>query len=148
MKKSRKKKENEEINLAETWNQLELVPLTPFETLQKNVCEYKESSDKVRRGIYAKHTALAKRITDLETQMQEMKHQLEVLTGFIDQKQKDKTKTSCESKENHHPNLVLIHTMKDDASFKKSEEEMEEMKVRDQIQEIMESIGICHSSQN
>jgi hypothetical protein len=62
--------------------QLDLIPPTEVEKLYKEFNEVKDSSDKVRRGIFSKHTELSKKIEELTCQIESLKHQLVVVTEW------------------------------------------------------------------
>ncbi len=74
----RKKKESKTDYI-----QLELIPLTEIEKLYKEFTEVKESSDKVRRGVFAKTTDLAKKVTELTCQIENLQNQLTTLYRWI-----------------------------------------------------------------
>ncbi len=52
--------------------QIEFIPeeKSYVEQLKEDICAVKESSDKVRKGIFAKHAELAKKYLDLHERMQ------------------------------------------------------------------------------
>lgn len=56
--------------------QLDLIPLTEIEKLYKEFSEVKNSADKVRRGIFAKQTDLAKKVEDLTCQLETLQSQM------------------------------------------------------------------------
>jgi len=74
----RKKKE-----AIDNYLQLDLIAPTEIEKLYKEFTEVKESSDKVRRGVFAKHTALSKKVDALTCQIENLQHQLIVMNEFI-----------------------------------------------------------------
>jgi hypothetical protein len=63
--------------------QLELIPLTEVEQLRKDFNEVKESSDKVRRGIFAKNTDLAKKVDTLTCQIESLQKQLITMSDWM-----------------------------------------------------------------
>ncbi len=73
----------EEFKPPEHYFQLELIPLTDIECLSFAVKEYKQSSDKVRRGVYAKVTDLAKKVTELTCQVESLQHQIIVMNQWM-----------------------------------------------------------------
>ena len=75
---AKKKKE-----IKQDYIQLELIPLTEVEKLYKEFSEVKESTDKVRRGVFAKVTDLAKKVTDLTCQLESLQHQLIVMNQWM-----------------------------------------------------------------
>lgn len=60
-------------------NQLELFPLNELDLLRLELRQVKESSDKVRKGIHAKHGDLAKKYLELL-------HEFEILKKVLCQK--------------------------------------------------------------
>lgn len=63
--------------------QLELIAPTEIEVLAKNVQEIKESSDKVRKGMFKRHGELAKKIEAVECQLEQIEKKLnKILRGF------------------------------------------------------------------
>jgi len=74
-KMTRKKK-------APTYIQLDLIPPTEAEKLYAEFKEVKESSDKVRRGVFAKQTDLSKRVEDLTCKLENLQKQLVVLSEW------------------------------------------------------------------
>lgn len=74
----RKKKE-----VKNDYIQLELIPLTELEKIYKEFTEVKESSDKVRRGIFAKNTDLAKKVDVLTCEIESLKAQLITMNEWI-----------------------------------------------------------------
>lgn len=70
-------------NVRPEYIQLELIPLTETEKLYKEFKEVKESSDKVRRGIFAKNTELAKKVTELTCQIESLKNQIMVMAQWM-----------------------------------------------------------------
>ncbi len=73
----------EEFKPPEQYFQLELIPLTDIECLGFAVKEYKQSADKVRRGVYAKVTDLAKKVTELTCQVESLQHQIVVMNQWM-----------------------------------------------------------------
>ena len=63
--------------------QLELIPLTEIEQLRRDFTDVKESSDKVRRGIFAKNTDLAKKVDALTCQVQNLQRQLLTMNDWV-----------------------------------------------------------------
>lgn len=66
-----------------TYVQLELIPNTPLETLSLHVKELKASNDKVRKCVFAKVTKNAKKVEELECQINDLKAQIQTLNDFI-----------------------------------------------------------------
>lgn len=62
-----------QINHNVEKNQLELFPLTELDLLRLELQAVKESSDKVRRGIHAKHGDLAKKYLELMYEFEALK---------------------------------------------------------------------------
>lgn len=54
-------------------NQLELFPLNDIERLSVEVKKVKESSDNVRKGLFARHNELAKMYIDLHKKYEELR---------------------------------------------------------------------------
>ncbi len=75
---AKKKKE-----IIDNYLQLDLIPLTEIEKLYKEFTDVKESADKVRRGVFAKHTVLSKKVEDLTAQIDSLQKQLIVLSEFV-----------------------------------------------------------------
>ncbi len=73
----------EEFNPTQHYQQLELLPLTEIECLGYAVKEYKASADKVRRGVYAKTTDLAKKVQELTCLVESLQHQIIVMNQWI-----------------------------------------------------------------
>jgi hypothetical protein len=63
--------------------QLDLIPPTELEKLYAEFREVKDSSDKVRRGIFAKHTDLSKKVQELTCQIENLQSQLIILNEWI-----------------------------------------------------------------
>lgn len=63
--------------------QMDLIPPTEVETLAKNVEEIKESCDKVRKGMFKRHSELSKNIEALECRLNQIEKTLnKILSGF------------------------------------------------------------------
>lgn len=75
---AKKKKE-----IIDNYLQLDLIPTTEMEKLYKEFTDVKESADKVRRGVFAKHTVLAKKVEELTAQIDSLQKQLIVLSEFV-----------------------------------------------------------------
>jgi hypothetical protein len=75
---AKKKKE-----IIDNYLQLDLIPPTEIEKLYKEFTEVKESSDKVRRGVFAKHTALSKKVDELTCQIESLQKQLIVMSEYM-----------------------------------------------------------------
>ena len=63
--------------------QLTFFPPTETEILSRHVDELKESANKVRKGVFARHTKLAKQIDELSCQINEIKHSIKVLESLV-----------------------------------------------------------------
>lgn len=74
----KKKKE-----IKDAYIQLDLIPPTELEKLYAEFKEVKESSDKVRRGIFAKNTDLAKKVDMLTCEIESLKAQLVTMNEWI-----------------------------------------------------------------
>lgn len=75
---AKKKKE-----IKDDYIQLDLIPPTELEKLYAEFKEVKESSDKVRRGVFAKATDLAKKVDVLTCEIDSLKAQLVTMTSWI-----------------------------------------------------------------
>jgi len=64
-------------------NQLELFPLNEVEKLAIEVKKVKESSDNVRKGIFARHNNLAKMYMDLHKKYEELCESVNVKSKAI-----------------------------------------------------------------
>ncbi len=63
--------------------QMDLIPPNEVEILAKNVEEIKDSCDKVRKGMFKRHSELAKKIEAIECQLQNLEMRLgQILVGF------------------------------------------------------------------
>jgi hypothetical protein len=62
--------------------QLELFP--DFHSVNENIAKYKESSDKVRRGVFAKVGELKKEIDTLKTRVESLENHLRDVTQMLD----------------------------------------------------------------
>ena len=63
--------------------QMDLIPPTEIERLAKNVGEIKESCDKVRKGMFKRHSELAKNIEALECRLDQIEKTInKILNGF------------------------------------------------------------------
>jgi len=74
----RKKKE-----IKNDYIQLDLIPPTQAEKLYKEFINVKESTDKVRKGVFAKHTELSKKVQDLTCQIESLQKQMIVMSEWI-----------------------------------------------------------------
>jgi hypothetical protein len=74
------RKKNE---IKDNYIQLDLIPPTEVEKLYKEFTDVKESSDKVRRGVFAKTTGLAKKVQELECQIESLQQQLFTLNSLL-----------------------------------------------------------------
>lgn len=63
--------------------QLDLIPPTELEKLYAEFKEVKESADKVRRGIFAKNTDLAKKVQDLTCEIESLQKQIITLSEWM-----------------------------------------------------------------
>ncbi len=72
---------NKETNVE--YLQLELIAPTEIEVLAKNVEEIKESSDKVRKGMFKRHGELSKKLEAVECRLDQIEKTLnKILRGF------------------------------------------------------------------
>jgi len=63
--------------------QLELIAPTELEVLSKNVAEIKDSSDKVRKGMFKRHGELTKKIEAVECRLEQIEKKMNrILNGF------------------------------------------------------------------
>jgi|GEM_PF-6811769 len=63
--------------------QLDLIAPTEIEILAKNVQEIKESSDKVRKGVFKRQSELTKKLEAIECRLDQIEKQMKrVLNGF------------------------------------------------------------------
>jgi len=117
---AKKKKE-----VIDNYLQLDLIPPTEIEKLYKEFIEVKESSDKVRRGVFAKHTALSKKVDDLTCQIESLQNQLIVMNEFI------LTRLGCiETKTDYCDEITCLNVTKLDVSYAdKRHKSMETMDV-------------------
>lgn len=63
--------------------QLDLIPPTEIEKLYTEFKDVKDSSDKVRRGVFAKHTELSKKVQELTCEVENLQKQLITLSEWI-----------------------------------------------------------------
>ncbi len=82
-KKKNTKKEIEMNKDTVEYLQLELIAPTELEILSKNVEQIKESSDKVRKGMFKRHGDLTKKIEGVECRLDQIEKTLnKILRGF------------------------------------------------------------------
>lgn len=105
----RKKKE---VNT--NYIQLDLIPPTEIEKLYKEFTEVKESSDKVRRGVFAKHTELSKKVQELTCQIESLQNQMNMMANWIIQHGHVQT-VQLPQEESHE--TVCLHITKANVAF-------------------------------
>lgn len=79
-------------NKEKTYIQLNLIKKTEAEKLHEEFLKVKESSDKVRRGVFSKQSELSKKFEEMKCEIESLKSQLEIVSKWI-----EKTSTLVEN---------------------------------------------------
>lgn len=95
--------------------QLDLIPPTELEKMYAEFLEVKTSSDKVRRGIFAKHTELSKKCQELTCQVESLQAQLVTLSSWVLSRLGSAVNVQCKPEE--HQETVFLPTTKINVTY-------------------------------